>query len=103
MERAFDLLALLDGKDVVEVEDRLLPVCVLSMRTGRETDRLVAGSELDVEPCDYGVDEVVAASDKIEGAAEGEIGGCALVKVEGENARGVCYDGLDLDGVDEGL
>lgn len=103
VERALDLLALLDGEDLVEVEDGLLPVGVLGVGAGGEADGLVAGRELDVEPGDHGVDEVVAAGGEVEGAREGQVGGCALVEVEGEDARGVGDDGLDLDRVNQGF
>ena len=56
-----DGLALLDCQDVLQVEDSLLPVCVLCVRASGELDGLVAAGELDVEPCDQGVDKVVAA------------------------------------------
>lgn len=43
----------------------------------------MAGGEIDIEPCDEGVDEVVAAAVEDEGGGEGEVGGCAGVEVEG--------------------
>ena len=79
VERALDLLALLDGQDVLEVEDSLLPVGVLGMGTGREADRLVAGGELDIKPGHEGVDEIVPSALQVERTAEGQVGGFALV------------------------
>lgn len=98
-----DLLALLHGKHVLEVEDGLLPVGVLCVRAGREGDSLVAGGELDVEPGNERVDEIVAAGGEIVGDAVGEIGDGAGVEVESENGGGIGDDGLHLDGVDQGL
>lgn len=102
-ELALDLLAGLDGEDVLEVEDGLLPVGVLSVRAGGEADRLVAGGELDVEPRDHGVDVVGAAYGEVEGELESEVGDGAGVQVDGDDGRRVGDDGLELDGVDERL
>jgi hypothetical protein len=96
-------LALLDGQDVLEVEDGLFPVGVLCVGTRGELDGLVAGGELDVEPGDDGVDEVGAAHLKVEGHVEGEVSDSAGVEVEGEDGGGVRDDGFDVDRVDEGL
>lgn len=103
VDRALDLFAGLDREHVLEVEDGLLPVRVLGMWPGGEADGLVAGGEVDVEPGDEGVDVVVSPRDEVEGAAEGQVGGCAGVEVEREDGGGVGDDGLDLDRVDEGL
>lgn len=73
------------------------------MWPGGEADGLVAGGEVDVEPGNEGVDVVVSPRDEVEGAAEGQVGGCAGVEVEREDGGGVGDDGLDLDRVDEGL
>lgn len=102
-ELALDLLAGLNGEDVLEVEDGLLPVSVLGVRAGGEADGLVAGGELDVEPCDHGVDVVGAAHREVEGKLEGKVGNGAGVKVDGDDGRRVGDDGLELDGVDERL
>jgi hypothetical protein len=71
--------------------------------TRGEADGLVAGGELDVEPGDKGVDEIVTLDAKVEGNVEGEVGGGAGVEIEGEDGGRVGDDGLELDGVDEGL
>lgn len=103
VELALDLLAVLDGEDVLDVEDGLLPVGVLGVGAGGEADGLVASGEVDVEPRDEGVDEVVALGRQGEGGVEGEVGGGAGVEVEGEDGDGVGDDGLEVNGVDEGL
>ena len=102
-ELTLDLLAGLDGEDVLEVEDCLLPVGVLGVRASGEADGLVAGGELDVEPRDHGVDVVGAAHREVEGKLEGEVLNGASVEIEGNDRRGVGDNGLQLDGVDEGL
>jgi hypothetical protein len=100
---AGDFLALLDGEDVLEVEDGLLPVRVLGVGTGREADGLVGGGELNVEPRDNGVDEVVPPGGQGEVGDEVEVRDLALVEVQGQDGGGLGDDSLDLDGVDEGL
>lgn len=102
-ELTLDLLAGLNGENVLEVEDGLLPVGVLGVGTGGEADGLVAGGELDVEPCDHGVDVVGAADGEGEGQLEGQVGDSAGVEVEGEDGGRVGDDRLELDGVDQRL
>jgi hypothetical protein len=96
-------LALLDCQDVLEVEDGLLPVRVLCVRARGELDGLVAGGKLNVEPRNHGVDKVAAAHLEVKWAVEGEVGNGARVEIEGKDGGGVGDDGLDVDGVDEGL
>lgn len=98
-----DLLTLLDGQDITEVEDSLLPVSVLGVWASGEADWLVAGSEVDVEPGDDGVDEVVAAGVEEKWGGEGKVGESAFVEVEGEDGGWVGDNSLDFDGVDEWL
>jgi hypothetical protein len=43
----------------------------------------MACCEIDIEPSDQGVDEIVAAAVEHEVGGEGEVGGCAFVEVEG--------------------
>jgi hypothetical protein len=103
VEDTGDVLALLDSEHVLEVEDGLFPVRVLCVRARGELDGLVARGELNVEPRNDGVDEVAAAHLEAKGAVEGQVGDGASVEVEGQDGRGVGDDGLDVDGVDEGL
>ena len=102
-ELTLDLLASLDGEDVLEVEDGLLPVGVLGVRASGEADGLVAGGELDVEPRDHGVNVVGAAHGEVEGKLESEVLNGAGVEVESDDGRGVGDNGLELDGVDKRL
>ena len=76
---------------------------VFRVRAGGETDRLVAGGEVDIEPGDQGVDEVVAADVEGEWGGECEVGNLAFVEVESQDCGWVGDDGLDFDGVDEGF
>lgn len=73
------------------------------MGAGAESDRLVAGGELDVEPGNEGVDVVGAADAKLVWEAEVQIVGGAGVEIESENGAWVGDNGLELDGVDKGL
>lgn len=50
---------MLNGENFAEIEDGLLPVCVFGMWTGGESNGFVAAAEINVEPCNYRVDEVV--------------------------------------------
>lgn len=102
-QSAVELLAGLDGKVVVEVEDSLLPMRVLCVGAGAELDGLVAGGELNVEPGDQGVHVVGAADGERIGEVEGEIGDLAGVEIEGDERCRVGDDGLEIDSVDEGL
>lgn len=97
------MLALLNGQDLAKVEDGLLPVSVLGVWAGGETDRLVACGEVDVEPSNEGVDEVVSSGVEDEGAGEGKVRSSAGVEVKSEDCGGVGDDCLDLDSVHEGL
>jgi hypothetical protein len=103
LEHTGDGLTLLDGQDVLEVEDGLLPVGVLCVGPSGELDGLVAAGKLDIEPGDQGVDEVVAADLDLVRKLECKICYCALVEIEGDDGGRVGDDGLDVNGVDKGL
>jgi hypothetical protein len=100
---SLNLLSGLDGQNIREVEHGLLPVGVLCVWSGAESDGLVACGEFDVEPGDEGVDVVGAADGELEWEGESEIGDGAGVEVEGEDGAWIGDDGLELDGVDEGF
>jgi len=67
LQDASDLLSLLYCQYLPQVEHCLLPVSVFRVRAGGEADGFVAGSEVDVEPGDQGVYEVVTAAVECEG------------------------------------
>lgn len=71
------------------------------MRTSAESDRFMAGSEIDIEPCNKSVDEIVTTNIKLEWRGESEIFLGACVEIEGKNCGRVGNDSLNLDGVDE--
>lgn len=100
---AVDLLSVLCGQDILDVENGLFPVSVLGVRAGREADGLVAGGEVDVEPRNESVDEVVSLGGQGEACVEGEVGGGAGVEIEGQNGDGVGNDSLEIDSIDQGF
>lgn len=53
-------LALLDSQYFSQVEHCLFPMRVFRMWACGEANRLVACCEIDIEPCDEGVDEIVS-------------------------------------------
>jgi hypothetical protein len=55
---------------------------VLGVRARGEADGLVAGSEVDIEPCDDRVNEIIPAGIECEGYSESQIGSCAGVEIE---------------------
>lgn len=73
------------------------------MRSRGETDRLVAGCELNIEPRDYSVDEVAPLAWKRERNLEGEVGRGDSVQVECEDRAGVGDQRLHLDSVHKRL
>lgn len=76
---------------------------VLGVGAGGEADGLMAGGEVDVEPRDKGVDEVVTLDVQLKVGGEGQVGDGASVEIEGEDRGRVGNDGLDVDGINEGL
>ena len=76
---------------------------VLRVRTGGELDRDVAGGEIDVEPCDQGVDVIASLYFKGERDFEGQVVDGDGVEVEGYDADGVGDAGFHFDDVDEGF
>jgi hypothetical protein len=100
---AVDLLALLDGEDVLQVENRLLPVGVLGVGTSREADRLVASSEVNVKPGNQGVDVVVTLDGKLEVGSECQVSSGASVEVQVQDSNWVGNNSLNLDSVDQRL
>lgn len=103
LDAASDSLVLLDGENVTQVEDGLLPVGVLGMRTGGEANGLVACGELDVEPRNQSVDEVAATGSERVRHLEREVGGRDGVKVKGDDWARIGHQRFHLHGVDQGL
>lgn len=73
------------------------------MWSSREADRLVAGGEVNVKPCNEGMDEVISAAVKRIRNCEGQVGSCACVEVESKHSSRVRNNSLNLNGIDKGL
>lgn len=63
----------------------------------------MAGSEIDIEPCDERMDEIISASIKHEGSRECKIGSRACVKIKRENCCWIGDNCLYLDSINERL
>jgi hypothetical protein len=81
----------------------LFPVRIFGVRACGEADGFMACCEVDVEPGDQGMYEVISSDVKGEGRGESEITGLAGVEVEGENSSWICDYRFDFDGVNEWL
>lgn len=102
-EDAAYLFSLLHGQDFSEVEDGLFPVCVFGVRACGEADGFMACCEVDVEPGDEGMYEVVSSNIESEGRGESKVGGFAGVEVEGQDSSWISDHGFDFDSVHEWL
>lgn len=102
-DRATNSLLLLNGENIAQVEDSLLPVGVLGVGASGEVNGLVASAKLDIEPGDKGVDEVGALGSELIGHLEGEVGCGNSVEIECDDGAWVSHKRLHLDGVNEGL
>lgn len=76
---------------------------VFRMWAGREAYGLVAGGEVDVEPGNERMDEVIPTAVKCERNGEGQVSGRARVEIESENGGRVGHNSLDLNRVNKGL
>jgi hypothetical protein len=103
LEDAAYLLSLLYGQDFSEVEDGLLPVRIFGVRACGEADWLMACCEVDIEPSDQGMYEIISTDVKGEGRGKSEVGGFACVEIEGEDSSRISDYGFDFDGVNEWL
>ena len=65
-EKALDRLSFFDSKNFSEVENSLLPMRVLCVRPGRESDWFVARCEVNIKPGNKSMDEVVSLHSKLE-------------------------------------
>ncbi len=78
-------------------------MCILSVWTSRELDWHMTCCEVDVEPCDDGVDEITSLHMELEGRGESELFGGDVVEINGEDSTGVGNAGFHFDGVDKGF
>jgi hypothetical protein len=70
LQNTSDLLSLLDCQDFPQIKDRLFPMCVFRVRSRTKVDGFMTRREIDIEPGDKGVNEVVATAVKPEGGSE---------------------------------
>lgn len=98
---ARDFFILLNCQHLPKIKYCLFPVRVFSVWASRKADRLVAPSEVDVEPCDQGVYEVITTAFQGEWYRKGKVGGCAGVQVQCNHGRRVRDSCLDLNGINE--
>jgi hypothetical protein len=97
------LFSLLHGQDFSEVEDGLFPVRIFGVRACGEANGLMACCEVDIEPCDQGMYEIISTDVKGEGRGESEVGSCACVEIEGEDSGWISDYGFNFDSVNEWL
>jgi hypothetical protein len=71
------------------------------MWPGGESDRFVAGGEIDVKPCDQCMDEVISSHIKSEWTGEGEVLGGTGIEVESEDRCWIGDYSFDFDCVDK--
>jgi hypothetical protein len=71
LQNASDLLSLLDCKDLPQIKHRLFPMRVFCVRAGTKADGFMTRGEIDIEPSNKGVDEIVATAVEYERGGEG--------------------------------
>lgn len=91
----------LDDDGFLEVKHDLFPVGVFCVGTGTKSYGFMAAIKADVEPCDEGVNEIVAGGTEFKVGYESEVGDGAGGKVDVEDSVWVCDDGFEVDGIDE--
>lgn len=102
-EEACDILALFDSKYFTNIEDSLFPMCVLRVRTSGKPNWFVAGTEINVEPRNQGVNEIVSIAPQIEWLGECQISGRDSVKVDCEDWAGIGDQSFQFHCVDQRL
>jgi len=102
-EDAVDLLAFVDGQGLRGVEDGLLPMRVLGMRTGAELDLFVGAFERDIEPRKEGMNIIIPGRSQAEGDLKGQVFLLASQQVDVLDGIGVCHDRLKLNRIDKRL
>jgi len=78
-------------------------MCVFRVRARRELDRLVASAELNIEPSDDSMDEVISSCAQVEWPTEGQVFDRDSIEVEADQRVRVSHDCLHLHGVDKWL
>lgn len=91
------------GKDLdwlVDVEDCLLPVCLLLVGRGRKGDLLLAVAEVAVEPTHEAVHDAVQFDVQPEGAVEVQLTHLDGLQVDVVELEGIAEDVLVIDRID---
>ena len=96
-------LALFDGEYFSEIEDGLFPMRVLGMWPRGEADGFVAGGEVNVEPGNECVDEVIPLRPYLEGFGESELCSGDGVQVDCEDGAWICDESFHLHRIDKRL
>lgn len=73
------------------------------MRPSREPYGLVACGEINVEPCDERVDEVIPAAVECKWCGKGQVCSRARVEIKSEDSGGISHNSFDFNSVNKGL
>lgn len=96
---SLDRLAFLNRQYFSQVENSLFPMSVFGMWACREANRLVTCREINIEPRDKCVDEVISLATEREGSREREFLRRDCIKVDRENWARVGDHSFHLDSV----
>ena len=78
-------------------------MCVLGVWPRTKPHRLMTSLKANIKPCNNRMNEIVTGGHEFKLCEEREIGDGAGIEIEVEDAVGVCDNGLEIDGVDEGF
>ncbi|GMS77916.1 hypothetical protein PENTCL1PPCAC_91, partial [Pristionchus entomophagus] len=102
-EDSLELFTLFDSEGILQIEDGLLPVGILAVRSGGESCPLVALGELDGEVSDERLYVVVAVHAENKFRSPGEVGDLDGVEIDLLHAVVSGYDLVVVHNIDEGL
>lgn len=74
---------------------------IFAVRSSRESNRLVASTEFDIEPGDECVDEVRPSGIQGEWGLKGQVFGFYRVEIDGKNLAGIGDTGFELHSIDK--
>jgi len=87
----------------LDVKYNLLPMCILRMRPGTESNRLMTRFESNIEPSYERMDKIISCGTELEVCDKGEIGDRAGIQIEVKDTIRISDDGAKLDSIDEGF
>ena len=96
-----DGLSLIDSDGLVEVENGLLPVSVLRVRTSGEDDGSVALGELNIEISDKSVDVIVSLGHNSEIRGPSQVLNLNSVNINLHDLSSASSDGIGVNSVDQ--